>query len=199
MGNFKRNFSTKYSVNIFNNTELDHYLTNLQKSNTNIFLAQGVNINTNRTNVSESDAGYLQQHGGFITSGKTISSRNNMMSVNIQFLQSNYEISDIIFDQWISALACQGLIQDDTLPELRADIFLYNYAASHPDHLSAGGSYGKKGGALRWVLRKTVTLYKAFPVSRGDLKVTYDPNEAGVYSIDTVNFRFSDYKIDYHL
>lgn len=185
---FKNTYATKFAVNV-NQSKLAKYLTLLQQEKLNIFLANMVTANTYSVSVEDSIAPGISQHGGFITAGKSITGRNQSLQCSIQFIQSNYEISEILFDQWIAAIAAQGLIQDPSLPELRSDIFLYNYAASHPD----------KPNASTWILRKTIALHKAFPISRGGMKATYEPNDAGTYKNDQINFRFSDYSIEYHL
>jgi hypothetical protein len=49
------------------------------------------------------------------------------------------------------------------------------------------------------VLRKTYTFYKAFPISRGEISKNYEFNQAGTFKTSTVNFRFDEYKIKYHV
>lgn len=184
---YKRTYAAKFNVTV-NEAKVNKYLSLLQQNKLNIFLANRITAPSYSVSVEDAPAPNITTHGGFITSGKSIIGRNHSLQCNIQFLQSNYEIGDILFDQWIAALAAQGLIQDPNLPELRADIFLYNYAASHPDHPRIS----------TWVLRKTLILYKAFPIGRGGTVNSYEPGEIG-YRNDQVQFKFSDYSIEYHL
>lgn len=183
-------FDNKYSISVDDDNMID-YLSILSDNEINMFLANDININTNTVSVDSSSASSLNSHGGFITSGKLITSRSNDLQLQIKFIQTNYSIIELLFDRWIAALAAQGLIQDSSLPELRADIIMYQYAAGHPTHSK------KTPGA--WTLRKKVTVYKAFPVSKGPIKSSYEPSTAGQLKEDIIQFKYSDYRIDYIL
>lgn len=188
LGNFNSMYFNGYKVTPQEDTGNQFYSI-ICDNELKMFLANDININTNTISVDDSSAASLNSHGGFITSGKLITARGHGLQCNIKFIQSNYSVIDLVFDKWIAALACQGLIQDSSLPELRSDIIMYNYSAGHPVDSE------KNPGT--WKLRKKVVVYKAFPISKGPIKGSYEPGQAGVYKEDIVAFKFSDYSIEY--
>ncbi len=48
--------------------------------------------------------------GGFLKFGKVVQSRTSTDELKVNFLVSNWDIGDILFDRWIAAVSQKGLI-----------------------------------------------------------------------------------------
>lgn len=154
-----------------------------------IFLAQDVNFSTNQANVNTNVFSQAQQHGAFYNFGNIALSRPNNRKLNINFLISNWDIGDILFDPWISAVTQKGLIEDSN-SSIKGRIVIKEYASGLPKNY--------EGKALAQMYpRKQYVFRNCVPIQRSEIKKNYNPAEAGVFKNSIVNFIFDDYKIDY--
>ena len=154
-----------------------------------VFLAQDVNFATNQATVNSNIFSQSQQHGGFFNFGNIALSRPNNRKLNINFLVSNWDIGDILFDPWIAAVAQKGLIEDDN-SSIKGKIVIKEYASSLPK------SY--EGKPIQQMFpRKQYIFRNCVPIQRSEIKKNYNPNEAGTFKNTIVNFVFDDYKIEY--
>lgn len=138
----------------------------------------------------------LVEHGGFLNMGRVFASRAANYTCNISFLVSNWSITDILFEPWITAISQRGLTEysDGILPDgksIRADITIYQYSASMPRNISPHPN----GNEM--CLRKVITLFNAFPQKRGQVELSYDTGKAGFYTKEIVGFQFDEYSIRY--
>lgn len=138
-----------------------------------VFLAQDITVQTFENQFDQSTGMDLIAHGGFLNMGRVFQSRATPNTCNISFLISNWSISDILVEPWIAAIAQRGLTErtDGGLSgtgSIRADIIIRQYSASSP--------ISEKD---KMILRKTITLYNAFPQKRGVLELKYDSGTAG--------------------
>lgn len=166
------------------------FLNRLQTDKTAFFLAQGFNFDTRAININDNVSDFMSQEVGFIKFGTIENGAVYNPSARIQFIETNWSLSDILFDRWIAAIGQQGLIEDSSLPNIKADIFVYNYSAGIPSSLTNKRSDNEK----EWQLRKITKLIKAFPKSRGQAEYGYENTGP---KIDTVEFSFMDYQIEY--
>ena len=166
------------------------FLNRLQSDKTAFFLAQGFNFDTRQVNISDNVADFMSQESGFLKYGTIENGAIYNPSARFQFLETNWSLSDIFFDRWIAAIGQQGLIEDSSLPNIKADIFVYQYSAGIPSTMANKRSENTK----EWQLRKIVKLIKAFPKSRGQAEFAYENNGP---KIDTVEFSFMDYQTEY--
>lgn len=154
-----------------------------------LFLATDVTYATNSNNIQDTTDGNFSSHGGFLSQGKIMLSRNSQLESKITFAATNWDINEIFIDPWISAISQQGLIESSELPNIKADITILQYASSHPGKFLMGDEI---------VLRKEINLYEAFPKSRDNPKMTYETTEAGILKTYSTTFAFRDYSIKYH-
>lgn len=167
------------------------FLNRLQTDKTAFFLAQGINFETRSINISDNTSDFISQESGFIKYGTIENGASYSPITRIQFLITNWEIGDVLFDKWIAAIGQQGLIEDSSLPNIKADIYLYQYASGMPLDVTNKKSTNKKD----WQLRKITKLIKAFPKSRsGSTEISYENNGP---KIETIEFSFMDYQIEY--
>lgn len=158
-------------------------------SQSGIFLAQDVNFATNQVTVNSNIFSQSQQHGGFFNFGNIALSRPNNRKLNINFLVSNWDIGDILFDPWIAAVTQKGLIEDDN-SSIKGKIVIKEYASSLPKQY--------EGKPIQQMYpRKQYIFRNCVPVQRSEIKKNYNPNEAGTFKNTIVNFVFDDYKIEY--
>lgn len=180
--------NAKWKIECGSETELNQFINKMTGEN-KIFLATELSYKNNSVTINPSAATYMSQYTGFLSQGKIVNARDQDLQARIGFLLSNWDINEIFFDPWIAAIGQQGLIEDENLPNIKADIFINEYATSHPE----------TGKAKQWVLRKQITLYEAFPTQRDDKKLSYELEEAGKFKSSIVNFSFRDYSIKYNL
>lgn len=169
------------------------FITKFGVDQTGMFLAQGVSYETNKAVVNNNMADILAGTAGFLSWGMAIQSRTAGNTANIQFLETNWNIGNILFDKWIAAILQQGLIEDSTLPNIKSDIYIYKYAPSIPNT-----AYNSKGGKRNeWQLKEIVKLIKAVPLSHdGDNSLSYQAETNGP-KVVTVQFAYQDYSIEY--
>ena len=177
--------------NIVNNNAnasfLNQFIGAFNIDETQLFLADSVSFTLNSVTINSQVSNTNIPYSGFVQYGKIANNKNQDLQAKIRFLCSNWDINDVFFDPWISAIAQQGLIESSELPAIKADIFLSCYSASVP-----GDSYSKS----TWQLRKTYKFFKAFPFSRDQISLGYNSEDAFFKTV-TVDFSFQDYSIVY--
>lgn len=155
-----------------------------------LFLASEVAYSTNQNTITGTANASLQQYGGFLSQGKVLMARASDLEAKVTFMSTNWDINEIFIDPWIAAIAQQGLIESSELPNIKADINIYEFASSHPSNPLLGDEM---------IIRKEINLIEAFPKSREETKMSYELGEAGTVKTQTVSFAYRDYKILYHL
>jgi hypothetical protein len=161
------------------------FVETAQDKEIGFFLANDVSFNGNAVNIIDNQSNKSVSHTGWFSFGKTQNGREHNHAAKINFFKTNWDITEIFIDKWIAAVGQQGLIEDSSLPNIKSNIVITEYAASTPN----------KTGV--WVPRKQITLYKAVPKSRGESKLTYEFDEAGAMKTSIVDFEFDAYKINY--
>lgn len=119
--------------------------------------------------------------------GKLFNGRTHNHAAKIKFLKTNWDISELFFDKWIAAIGQQGLIEDSSLPNLRANIIISEYAASTPSNTDA----------KTWVRKKVISLLRAFPKNRSQYNYSYNFDSAGTAKTTDVDFEFDAYRVYY--
>ena len=165
------------------------FLRHLCDSQIGVFLAQRVNFNPITLNIDTNPFGEIKQHGGFYKNAKVIKSREDDDKLRINFLVSNWDITEILIDPWIAAMSQHGLIADDIV--LKAKIVLTEYSASH-EKFSSEETYS---GIME--ARKQYIFDNCFPISRESPEKIYETDEAGKYKTSIVTFSYDSYKINY--
>lgn len=155
-----------------------------------VFLAQNVSFSPIQATINYNVFPMGQQHGGFFNFGNIAQSRPNNRKLNINFLISNWDIGDILFDPWIAAVSQKGLIEDGN-PSIKARITIKEYSSSLPKE------YTSNEVIKQMTVRKQYVFRNCVPISRGEISKNYNPNEAGAFKNSIVNFVFDDYHIDY--
>lgn len=183
------NTTWEISVNEQSNKRRD-YIKNLCESELQFFLAQSANFTPLSLNYDNQPFGEMQQHGSFYKNAKTVKSRKDDDSLKIGFLTSNWDIGDILIEPWMAAIAQYGLIERGNLC-IKAKIIITEYSASRPKKDSEE-KYG-----TRMEARKQYIFNNCFPVSRDEIKKTYDPNDAGTFKTQVVTFVYDTYKVEY--
>ena len=164
------------------------FLNRFQTDKTAFFLAQGISFDTRQADINDNVVDFMSTYSGFIRFGTVENGARFTPNVRIQFLETNWGLSDILFDKWIAAVGQQGLIEDSSLPNIKADIYIYQYTVGAPNN-------NKSSGNKEWQLRKVTKIIKAVPKSRGgSIEISYENNGP---KIDTVEFSFMDYQIEY--
>lgn len=154
-----------------------------------MFLAQRINFTPISLNIDSNPFGEIQQHGGFYKNAKVVKSRKDDDLLKINFLISNWDITEILIDPWIAAISQHGLIADDNV--LKAKIVVKEYSASH-EKFSSEDTYS---GVME--ARKEYIFDNCFPISRESPEKVYDVDEAGKYKTSVVTFAYDNYEIKY--
>ncbi len=118
-----------------------------------------------------------------------VKSRNDTDKLKINFLISNWDITEVLIDPWIAAIAQHGLIADEI--NLKARIIVTEYSSSY-EKFANNDNYA---GNMR--ARKEYIFDNCFPISRETPRLTYKPDEAGEYKTSMVEFSFDYYTINY--
>jgi hypothetical protein len=196
--NVNRRYNMMYSpiwkIEIPN--DINSYISNIQDTKIGLFLASEVSFDNNSVTATDTTSANVEPYAGWLTFGKIQSGRAQGHEAKIKFFKSNWDINEILFDSWIAAIGQQGLIEDSALPNIKADIIINEYACSAPKNKKAGSST-EVVEATTWVLRKTITLNRAFPVSRDETNLSYNDKEAGEAKYSKVIFKFDSYQIKY--
>ena len=191
--NWNKKMSSMWKVQLPKNVKGDSYIEELDNRGTEIFLAQNVNFTPLSINTTNNYASNIQMDCGFLSIGNIVQGRNPHGELKIQFLVSNWNLSDILFDNWVAAIAKQGLIADSSLPNIKADIIITEYAIGNPPNRIKG----KENHYKSMQPRKQFIFHNAFPVSRGSQEKTYEMNEAGTFKNSVISFKYDDYSIKY--
>lgn len=165
------------------------FVINSQDKNIGLFLANEVIFNANSVNIIDTQSGAQQQYTGWFSYGKTQTGRNHNHAGKIKFAQTNWDFIEIFIDRWIAAIGQQGLIEDSSLPNIKANIIITEYACGVP---------GKSKNKGAWIPRKKITLKRAFPKNRQDTKLDYSPDTAGDMKYNVVDFEFDAYEVYYY-
>lgn len=155
-----------------------------------VFLAQNISFSPLQATVNGNIFPNAQSYGGFFNFGNIAQSRPNNRKLNINFLISNWDIGDILFDPWIAAVSQKGLIEDGN-SSLKAKIVIREYSSSLPKEYTSNEIMKQMQVRKQYVFRNCV------PISRGEVTKNYDSSQAGTFKNSIVNFVFDDYEIKY--
>lgn len=180
MGNVKT--TSKKSVQ-------EDYLGHFANDSIGVFLAQRVGFTPISLNIDGNPFGEIQQHGGFYKNGKVVKSRNDTDRLKINFLISNWDITEVLIEPWIAAIAQHGLIADEI--NLKAKIIVTEYSSSH-EKFTDNEEY-----AGTMTARKQYIFDNCFPISRETPEKIYETDEAGKYKTSIVEFAYDYYTINY--
>ena len=103
--------SVQKALNTSKQTAHD-YLSHFTENELGVFLASKINFTPMSINYDGDCFSELQQFGGFYKNAKTVKSRKQDDTLRINFLISNWDLSEILIDPWIAAIAQHGLIAD---------------------------------------------------------------------------------------
>lgn len=159
-----------------------------------VFLAQGVKFTPHKAQINTDVATQLVPYSGFMTWGMVTNGKVHGYEANIQFLETNWNIGEILFDKWIAAILQQGLVEDVNLKNIKSDIIIKKYAPSVPSNMNNKVS----SKDTEWKLRQTIVLYKAVPLSYERINELNYESPSGPNTV-TVNFNYNDYSIKYHI
>lgn len=170
-------------------------------SESGIFLAQSINFTPQSTTTLDQPFQEKQQHGAFLNFGYIAQSRQINRSLKISFLVSNWDIGDILFEPWIAAVAQRGLLERGITNQggkkitntIKARIKIRQYSSGVPKQLNNDEI------SRRMLCRKQYIFENCVPVNRGSIEKDYDPNNAGTFKNIPVQFKYTDYKIKYHI
>lgn len=190
---FNDNFFTSYNVKVKGDdghNELKKYIDSVQNGDhCGFFLANNITVGTNSVQIKAEASQSHTQHSGWLSYGKAATGRDHNHAAVIQFYTTNWDINELFFDKWIAAIGQQGLVEgdDNDLKNIKADIFINEWAASIPN----------SGNNNIWHLRKQILLTKVIPYSRDQYSYTYTEEDAGLMKPLKVNFQFENYAITY--
>lgn len=165
----------------------DDFILNSQDETIGLFLISELNFNGNSLQIQDSLSNINSQFTGWLSFGKAVTGRAHNHAAKIKFALTNWNFIEVFIDRWIAAIGQQGLIEDSSLPNIKSNIIITEYAASVP--------FPKKAGI--WIPKKRITLLKAFPKNRADNKYTYEPDEASAMKYNLVDFEFDGYQVEY--
>lgn len=206
--NFTNLYDTKWGVayeNILNNGALDtakttldttSYVFLLQDGNIGLFLANQISFDSHAAQINTSP-GEMSNHSGFLTFPMTVMGKGAQdKTLKINFLQTNWDIGEILIDPWIAAILQQGLIEAKTLPKIKAKLTLNEYSAGIPRKVVKEKNLPKE--YKTWFLRKQIVFNKIVPFDREGKKLSYSSEDAGKLESCLVQFKFENYKITYN-
>lgn len=176
---------TNWNVKGENQVKLKSYYSWLNDNKIGLFLAQGVEYSTHGVQVNYNAADSINPAAGFMTWGALANGKSPGNSLKIQFLETNWSIADLLFDKWIAAYLQQGGIEDSSLPNIKADILVTEYAHGTPIQMHAN-----------WTRRKQIKFIQAFPISRSGGN-RLESNAPTGPEISTIEFYYTDYFIEY--
>jgi hypothetical protein len=187
-------YSTSYNVNVKGDSvgeSLLKYIETLQDNEIGLFLATDLSFNANSVQVRDQQSQQNIPFSGWLSYGKTVTGRDHNHAGKIKFYGTNWNMNELLIDKWIAAIGQQGLIEGDEVDgiyNIKADIFIKEYATSIPD--------STKKGWKHWALRKQIKLTKAFPKSREQYKYSNGEDSSNIVSAG-VDFEFENYTIEY--
>ena len=100
------------SKNLEAKTKFHEVIENFCDKQIGIFLAQSISFTPMSLNFDDNAFGEFLQLGGFYKNGKIVKSIKMDDTLKINFLVSNYDITDILIEPWIAAIAQHGLIEN---------------------------------------------------------------------------------------
>lgn len=194
---WKVNFQNQSNTDSSNEKEkMDKYLDNLNDNKIGLFLSQRVNFTPHGVQSVENIFPMFQQYGGFFKGGKIAQSIQSTDKLNINFLITNWDLGDVLFDRWMAAIAQHGLIVDDN--NLHATIHLHQYSYELTDEeRKEKANKGNMEKSLRE--RKEYIFHHCYPISRDQVSKTYDSSQAGIFKTFNVSFMYNYYEIKYKL
>lgn len=182
---FDNMYSPKWKITALDDSS---YIGGLQDSDIGLFLATDVSFTPNSITITDSQSGASHGFTGFLNFGKTQTGRTHNSALKIKFYKSNWDINELLFDKWIAAIGQQGLIEDSTLPNIKANIIINEYAAGVPG----------KENKNTWFPKKQIIFTKAFPKQRDQVVYTYGSEDAGEFKSVGVDFEYEAYQINYY-
>lgn len=207
-------FGTKWKIKVKDNKEPGETKTNLganvtaysegtnnfvgqlSDSQMGLFLAQNIDFTPFTVQSTNSWFTEAQQHSGFLNFGNIVNARNNSNSLKVAFLISNWDITDLIIEPWIAAIAQMGTVDSENAT-IKTNITIQEYSAGVPKNLLSSNRGYAYPNSMQ--VRKVYKFYNCYPVSRGSVSKNYDPMEAGSYKTSIVDFRYEDYQIEYKI
>lgn len=165
-------------------SDASNFVISNQDSEIGLFLATEINFDSFDIQADPGTSNGATQYSGFLNFGKVQMGKKQGVPLKISFLCSNWDITDLLFEKWIGAIGQQGLIESDELPNIKATVVIREYACSVP-----GGAAGV------WFPKKEITLYKAFPISKGNTSYKYSSD--GSFTDKLVSFDCESYNIKY--
>lgn len=156
-----------------------------------VFLAQEVRFTPMSVNIIDTPWASVSNNNMFFNFGNIAAGRSESKSLKISFLISNWDIGDILFDPWISAVAQKGLIEDDEDKTIKAKIIVREYSHGMPKEYIGNKSLE----AME--CRKEYIFHDCVPVSRDEVSKNYEFSTAGTFKKSVIDFRFEDYEIHY--
>lgn len=167
-----------------------------------IILCQSVTL-PDLSVTAEQSYGELDNYRGFLMPGHTVNNRTLGKQVQLSFLGTNYDLKDLFFTPWCAAIAQQGLIEDEALPCLRADLYINLYSPNETNEAANNKLNDDDSKILYdtgWFLRKQIKVTRAYPISISDVNGAYDyeTENAGKFRVFNVDFNFDEISIEYH-
>lgn len=227
---FGENYATNWGIdykNISDKAALDttktalnttSYISSLQDDKVGLFLANQISFDSHAAQIS-TNPGEMSNHSGFLTFPMTVMGKGAQdKTLKINFLQTNWDIGEILIDPWIAAVLQQGLIEDSRLPKIKAKLTLSEYSAGIPRKV-VSHSYDSLMSTMdaetqkywqeakeknlpkeykTWFLRKQMVFNKIVPFDREGKKLSYSSEDAGKLESCLVQFKFENYKITYN-
>lgn len=190
--NYNKTVGTRWGITYKNEKRLNEFRNSIQHADIGMFLCQSVSL-PDLSVTSEQSYGQLDNHRGFILPGYVISNRPTGKQVQLSYLGTNYDLKDALFSPWCAAIAQQGLIEDESLKCLRADLFINLYSCGIPEKMN------KETPSPTWQLRKQVKVIRAFPIGISEVNGAYDyeTDNAGKFRVFNVDFNFDDIVVNY--
>ena len=135
--NWSNQVGTRWKINMEtaentskHNTKRD-FMQIFQDDVSGLFLAQNVSFTPMASNVIDKPWSQALNNNMFLNFGNAATGRSESKNLNISFLISNWDICDILFDPWISAVGQKGLIEDEQ-PSIKAKIIISEFSSGLP-------------------------------------------------------------------
>ena len=179
------------------------YIESTENQTIGQFLVTDVSFNANQISIKDESSPNNTAYSGWLSYGKILSGRTHNHAGKIKFYRTNWDINELLFDPWIAAIGKQGLIEASEqydIYNIKADIFIYEYANSIPVTSDKNAKTKKSEGAAEdreWKLRKTIKLTKCFPKQRKQYTYSYSPDNASKMDSVEVDIEFENYSVEY--
>ena len=193
--NWSKMIGTRWKIDLEQPTRANfntaiNYITQFT-GRSGIFLAQDVRFTPMSVNIIDKPWSTVSNNNMFLNFGNITTGRSESKNLKISFLISNWDIGDILFDPWISAVAQKGLIEDGEDKTIKAKIIVREYSHGLPKKFTGNETIE----AME--CRKEYIFHDCVPVSRDEVSKTYDFNTAGTFKKTVIDFRYEDYEIHY--